>query len=140
MRAIRVHRPGGPEVLQIDAMPVPAPRAGWARIRVRAFGLNRSELYTRQGYSPSVCFPRVLGIECVGTVDDAGGVPRERVLPVHTSLPWDVLAALPETWLTAWGSVIEALEVRAVRPRGIVCHTGSSATRGCWSASILRRQ
>lgn len=142
MRAARVHGPGGPEVLQVDEIPVPERRAGWVRIRVRAFGLNRSEMFTRQGHSPGVEFPRVLGIECVGEVEDAGGtdlqigqtvaalmggmgreydggyaeytlVPRERVLPVRTSLPWEVLAALPETWLTAWGSLFEALEVKA---------------------------
>jgi NADPH:quinone reductase len=142
MKAIRVHRPGGPDVLQIDELPIPAPRTGWVRIRVRAFGLNRSELFTRQGHSPNVRFPRVLGIECVGEVDDNGGtdlslgrtvaalmgemgraydggyaeytlVPRERVIPVHTSLPWDVLAALPETYLTAWGSLFEAMDVTA---------------------------
>jgi NADPH:quinone reductase-like Zn-dependent oxidoreductase len=142
MRAVRVHRPGGPEVLQIEEIPLPEPRPGWVRIRVRAFGLNRSEMYTRQGHSPGVRFPRVLGIECVGQVDDPGGtdlqvgqtvaalmgemgraydggyaeytlVPRERVLPISTSLPWDVLAALPETFLTAWGSLVEALEVTA---------------------------
>jgi NADPH:quinone reductase-like Zn-dependent oxidoreductase len=142
MKAVRVHRPGGPEVLEIEEIPRPEPRAGWVRIRVRAFGLNRSELFTRQGHSPSVRFPRVLGIECAGVVDDAGGtdlaigqtvaalmgemgraydggyaeytlVPRERVLPVRTDLPWDVLAALPETYLTAWGSLVEAMEVQA---------------------------
>jgi NADPH:quinone reductase-like Zn-dependent oxidoreductase len=142
MRAIRVHRPGGPEVLQIDELPVPASRPGWVRIRVRAFGLNRSELFTRQGHSPGVRFPRVLGIECVGEVHDPGGtdlavgqpvaalmgemgraydggyaeytlVPRERVMPVRTTLPWDVLAALPETYLTAWGSLVEAMDVQA---------------------------
>jgi NADPH:quinone reductase-like Zn-dependent oxidoreductase len=189
MEAIRVHRPGGPEVLEIEEIARPESRAGWVRIRVRAFGLNRSEMFTRQGHSPSVRFPRVLGIECVGEVDDAGGtdldvgqtvaalmgemgraydggyaeytlVPRERVRPIRTSLPWDVLAALPETWLTAWGSLVEGdgdpgrsnardprrdvrrvpggvdglLELigpvtlldslRAVRRRGVVCHTG----------------
>jgi NADPH2:quinone reductase len=140
MKAIRVHRPGGPEVLEIDELPIPEPRDGWVRIRVRAFGLNRSELFTRQGHSPTVQFPRVLGIECVGVVDDAGGsdlavghtvaalmggmgrdydggyaeyalIPRDRVLPLRTDLAWDVLAALPETFLTAWGSLVEALEV-----------------------------
>lgn len=73
MRAVRVHRPDGPEVLQIEEIPLPAARQGWVRIRIRASGLNRSELLTRQGHSPSVRFPRVLGIECVGEVDDAGG-------------------------------------------------------------------
>ena len=41
-------------------------------IRIRAAGLNRSE-FTRQGHSPSVKFPRVLGIEAVGEVVDNGG-------------------------------------------------------------------
>src|SRR4030095_1339023 len=73
MKAIRVHRPGGPEVLEIEEIPRPEARGGRVRSCVRAFGLNRSEMYTRQGHSPSVRFPRVLGIECVGVVDDAGG-------------------------------------------------------------------
>jgi NADPH:quinone reductase-like Zn-dependent oxidoreductase len=159
MRAIRVHRPGGPEVLQLEELPVPAPREGWVRIRVHAFGVNRSELYTRQGHSPTVHFPRVLGIECVGVVDDAGGtdltvgqtvaalmgemgraydggyaeytlVPRARVLPVHSALPWDVLAALPETWLTAWGSLVEAMDVQrgeTLLVRGATSSVGMAA-------------
>ena len=39
--------------------------------RVKAFGLNRSELFTRQGHSPEVKFPRALGIEAVGRVAEA---------------------------------------------------------------------
>src|SRR5260370_388984 len=73
MRAAIVEQPGGPEVLQIKEIPVPSPRPGWVLIRVKAFGLNRSEMYTRQGHSPNVRFPRVLGIECVGVIEDAGG-------------------------------------------------------------------
>lgn len=46
---------------------------GHVLIRIRAFGRNRSELFTRQGHSPSVQFPRVLGIEAVGTVAAAPG-------------------------------------------------------------------
>ena len=42
MRAARVHRPGGPEVLHLEELPILEPRARWVRIRVRAFGLNRS--------------------------------------------------------------------------------------------------
>jgi NADPH:quinone reductase-like Zn-dependent oxidoreductase len=129
------------------------------RIRVRAFGLNRSEMYTRQGHSPSVQFPRVLGIECVGVVDDAGGtdlsigqtvaalmgemgraydggyaeytlVPRDRVLPLHTDLTWDVLAALPETYLTAWGSLVEAMQLeigQTLLIRGATSSVGMAA-------------
>ena len=162
MKAIRVHRPGPPDVLQIEECPLPAARPGWVRIRVRAFGLNRSELFTRQGHSPGVAFPRVLGIECTGTVDDAGGtdvppgqtvaalmgdmgraydggyaeytlVPRERVLPLRTSLPWDVLAALPETWLTAWGSIVEAMDM----PRGqTLLVRGGTSSVGMAAASL----
>lgn len=164
MKAIRVHRPGGPEVLQVEEIPRPEPRAGWVRIRVRAFGLNRSELFTRQGHSPGVRFPRVLGIECVGEVDDAGGtgltpgqtvaalmgemgraydggyaeytlVPRERVLPLRTTLPWDVLAALPETYLTAWGSLVEAMEVQ---PGQTLLIRGGTSSVGMAAASLAR--
>lgn len=164
MRAIRVHHPGGPEVLQIEEMPRPEPRAGWVRIRVRAFGLNRSELFTRQGHSPSVQFPRVLGIECVGVVDHPGGtdlqsgqtvaalmgemgraydggyaeytlVPREHVLPIRTELPWDVLAALPETFLTAWGSLVEAMDVQAGQTLLI---RGGTSSVGMAAASLAK--
>ncbi|MDF1502281.1 zinc-binding dehydrogenase [Roseisolibacter sp. H3M3-2] len=145
---------------------MPEPRAGWVRIRVRAFGLNRSELYTRQGHSPSVRFPRVLGIECVGVVDDAGGtdltpgqtvaalmgemgraydggyaeytlVPRDRVLPVRTELPWDVLAALPETWLTAWGSLVDAMDVQAGQTLLI---RGGTSSVGMAAASLAKER
>jgi NADPH:quinone reductase-like Zn-dependent oxidoreductase len=164
MRAIRVHRPGGREVLEIEELPRPKSRPGWVRIRVHAFGLNRSEMFTRQGHSPSVRFPRVLGIECVGIVDDNGGsdlmagqtvvalmgemgraydggyaeytlVPRERVLPVRTELPWDVLAALPETYLTAWGSLVEALDIQGGQTLLI---RGGTSSVGMAAASLAR--
>lgn len=142
MKAIVVEQAGPPEVLQIRTLPRPEPRPGWVLIRVKAFGLNRSEMFTRQGHSPSVKFPRVLGIECVGTVEAApdsplhvgqtvaavmgemgraydGGyaeytlVPASQVLPLQTNLPWETLAAIPETYLTAWGSLFEAMDVQA---------------------------
>lgn len=164
MKAIRVHEPGGPEVLKIEEIPVPEARAGWVRLQVHAFGLNRSELFTRQGHSPGVRFPRVLGIEAVGVVDDPGGtdlevgrtvaalmggmgrdydggyaaytsVPRGRVLPVQTDLPFDVLAALPETYLTAWGSLVEALEVR---PGQTLLIRGGTSSVGMAAASLAK--
>lgn len=73
MKAAIMYEPGGPEVLRVETRPVPKPRAGQVLIRVRAFGLNRSELFTRQGHSPGVKFPRILGIEAVGTVVEAPG-------------------------------------------------------------------
>lgn len=142
MRAIVVEQAGPPEVLQIRELPRPEPRPGQVLIRVKAFGLNRSEMFTRQGHSPSVTFPRVPGIECVGIVEAApdtslqvgqtvaavmgemgraydGGyaeytlVPASQVLPLQTRLSWDTLAAIPETYLTAWGSLFEAMDLQA---------------------------
>jgi hypothetical protein len=58
MKAVVIHEPGGPEVLKIETLPRPEPAAGEVPIRVKAFGLNRSELFTRpQEHSPSVRFP-----------------------------------------------------------------------------------
>ncbi|TDD63052.1 NADPH:quinone reductase [Kribbella antibiotica] len=134
MRAAVCVRAGGPEVLEIRKVPIPAVRAGWSLIEVKAAGLNRSELRTRQGHSPSVTFPRILGIECVGVVREStdsrlpagttvaavmgemgrafdGGyaeyavLPNELLMPLTTTLPWEVLAALPESYLTAQGSL-----------------------------------
>lgn len=61
----------GPEALQIETRPIPFPvlDEGNVLIRVKAFGLNRSEVFTRQGHSPSVEFPRILGIEAVGILE-----------------------------------------------------------------------
>src|SRR5579859_185450 len=142
MKAIVVEQAGAPDVLQIRTLPRPEPRSGWVLIRVMAFGLNRSEMFTRQGHSPSVKFPRVLGIECVGIVEAAPGtdlqvgqtvaavmgkmgraydggyaeytlVPASQAIPLQTTLPWETLAAIPETFLTAWGSLFDAMEVQA---------------------------
>ena len=54
MRAYVIEEPGGPEKLVLRDVPAPDPVEGSALIRVRAFGLNRSEWFTRRGDSPSV--------------------------------------------------------------------------------------
>lgn len=70
MRAAVVHHPGPPSVLTLTTLPIPTPSPTQLLLHTEAFGLNRSELFTRQGHSlPSaVTFPRVLGIEAVGVV------------------------------------------------------------------------
>jgi NADPH:quinone reductase len=70
MRAVVLSEPGGPEKLVLSNVPLPRPQPGWVRIAVRAFGLNRSELHTRLGLSEGVSFPRVLGIEAVGVIEE----------------------------------------------------------------------
>lgn len=71
MRAAVCEGAGPPEVLQVRELPRPEVRDGWTLVRVKGFGLNRSELMTRQSHSPNVRFPRVLGIECVGVVQES---------------------------------------------------------------------
>jgi len=74
MKAIVIREVGGPDVLKVEDKPIPQPSAGQVLIRVKAFGLNRSELFTRQGHSANeVQFPRVLGIEATGVVAEAPG-------------------------------------------------------------------
>jgi NADPH:quinone reductase-like Zn-dependent oxidoreductase len=178
MRAAVCVRAGGPEVLEIRELPVPEVRDGWSLVQVKGVGLNRSELRTRQGHSPNVTFPRVLGIECVGVVAAStdpevpdgttvaavmgemgrafdGGyaeyalLPNTLLMPITTTLPWEVLAALPETYLTAQGS----LDALGIMPggagrlliRGGTSSVGMAATsiasgHGIETAVTTRRQ
>jgi NADPH:quinone reductase-like Zn-dependent oxidoreductase len=141
MKAAVIYAPGGPEVLKLESRPIPTPQSGQVLIRVRAFGLNRSELFTRQGHSPDVRFPRVLGIEAVGEVEDAPGghfhrgeliatamggmgrefdggyaeytcVPVKQAQTLKTKLPWEKLGAIPEMLQTAWGSLFRSLKLQ----------------------------
>lgn len=89
MKAVVLHAPGGSEALTIEDRPIPVPRRGEVLIRVEASGLNRSELFTRQGHSPDVTLPRVLGIEAVGTVADAPGGEF-----AHGDLPYGALSSV----------------------------------------------
>ena len=161
MRAAVCVGAGGPEVLEVRELPVPAVREGWSLVRVKGAGLNRSELRTRQGHSPNVTFPRVLGIECVGSVavstdpglpegttvaavmgemgrEFDGGyaeyalLPNSLLMPITTTLPWDVLAALPETYLTAQG----ALDTLGAVPGQRLLIRGGTSSVGMAAASI----
>ena len=135
MKAIVIYERGGPEKLVYTEVPVPAVKPGWSLVKVRGFGINHSEVFTRQGLSPSVTFPRIPGIECVGEIaetsdparlkegqkvisimgemgrDFDGGyaeyvlLPNDQIYPVETELPWERLAAIPETFYTAYGSM-----------------------------------
>ncbi len=88
MKAAVIHKAGGPEVLKIESRPVPKAQDSQVLIQVKAFGLNRSELFTRQGHSPTsaVQFPRILGIEAVGIVEAAPGGEFEQGDIVATAM------------------------------------------------------
>lgn len=70
MKAVVLRRPCTANELKIEEVPVPKVKKGWVLVKVKAFGINRSELFTRKGQSPSVKLPRIIGIECVGEVAD----------------------------------------------------------------------
>jgi NADPH:quinone reductase len=152
MRAVVLSGPGPVENLAVVRRPVPEPPPGWVRVKVGAFGLNRSELHTRLGLAEGVTFPRVPGIEAVGVVDsdcdlprgqrvaammggmgrvfDGGyaeytAVPRELLIPFSSDLPWEVLGAVPETLQTAYGSLTTGLDLRA--GQSLLIRGGTSA-------------
>ncbi|WP_297703084.1 zinc-binding alcohol dehydrogenase family protein [uncultured Eudoraea sp.] len=141
MKAAVTLQSGSPEVIEIQKRAIPEIKEGWVLIKIKAFGLNRSELFTRQGHSPNVVFPRIQGIECVGTIEEdpsgtyrisqkvaaiMGGmgrvfdgsyaeytiVPLQIVFPFESNLPWSTLGAIPEMFQTVSGSLTQALEVR----------------------------
>lgn len=141
MKAAVIHQPGGAGQLLVERRPIPVPVKGQVLIRIKAFGLNRSELFTRQGHSPGVRFPRILGIEGTGLVEDAPGgefeagevvatamggmgrdfdgsyaeftcVPAAQVQAIRTKLPWETLGAIPEMLQTAWGSLFRSLKLQ----------------------------
>lgn len=141
MKAAITTEAGNPEVIQIKEVPKPESKSGWVLLKVKAFGLNRSELFTRRGDSPRVNFPRIQGIECVGIVEEdlsntfvkgqqvasiMGGmgrffdggyaeyalVPLDIVFPFNSNLSWDLLGAIPEMFQTVSGSLNQALEIQ----------------------------
>jgi NADPH:quinone reductase-like Zn-dependent oxidoreductase len=154
MRAVVIDEPGGPDVLRVREVPRPTPAPGWVLIKVEAFGLNRSELHFRTGAAYSGSFPRIPGIEAVGTVVDAPGgefvastqvaalmggmgrefdggyaeyvsVPANIVVPFASTLSWDVLGAIPEMLQTAAGSLRVGLQ--AVDGQSLLIRGGTSS-------------
>lgn len=140
MRAWMIQQYGGPENLKLQELPVPKPGDGEVLVKVRAFGINRAELYFRKGLWGDVA--RVSGIECVGEVilDPSGILPsgskvaalmggmgrtrngsyaeyvcalRSNVVPLTTDLSWAQLAAIPESYATAWSCLFEAMQCKA---------------------------
>lgn len=164
MKAIVLDGPGPPEALNVRALPLPAERHGWVRIRVEAFGLNRSELHTRLGLAEGVTFPRVLGIECAGTVDVAPGtdfrpgqkvvammggmgrvfdggyaqytlVPASQVIPIETDLDWEIVGALPEMLQTSYGSLTKGLDAQ---PGQTLLIRGGTSSIGMAAATLAK--
>ena len=140
MRAIVIKRYGDPDVLSIEERPDPKPQPGHVLIEVKAFGVNHAETHMREGKWPEAT--EISGIECAGLVKaDPDGrlvpgqkvvafmggmgrsingsyaeltsVPAGNVLPVKTELAWDALAAIPESYATAWAALYGNLDLKA---------------------------
>jgi NADPH2:quinone reductase len=138
MRAILRKQFGGPDVLEIREIPEPEPKAGHAVIQVKAFGINHAEKHMREGEWAEIA--DVSGIECVGVVQSCPGgefavgskvaalmgglgrtingsyaeytrAPVTNVASIESNLSWAELAAIPETYATAWTCLFRNLEI-----------------------------
>ena len=157
MRAIVIKRYGNPDVLSIEERPDPQPQPGHVLIEVKAFGVNHAETHMREGKWPEAT--EISGIECVGLVKadpserlapgqkvvafmggmgrvingsyaELTSVPATNVLPVKTSLAWDALAAIPESYATAWAALFGNLDLEAGQTlvvRGATAALGQAA-------------
>lgn len=169
MRAAVLDAPGteeAPGALDVREIPVPVPEPGEVLIRVRAFGLNRSELHTRMGFGEGVTYPRVLGIEATGVVESAPGqefeagqqvvammggmgrtfdggyaeytsVPASQVVPFSSGLDWATLGAVPEMLQTAYGSLTVGMDAQ---PGSSVLIRGGTSSIGMAAAVLAKRR
>lgn len=140
MQAMVFNQYGGPEEFVLMEIPTPVPENGEVLIKVKALGINRAEVYMRKGLFGEVT--PVSGIECVGQVEYdptgtlnsgqtvatiTGGmgrtrngsyaeytcVPLRNVFPLETDLDWATLAAIPESYATAWSCLLANLRITA---------------------------
>ena len=165
MKAVKIYQAGGPEQLIYQDVPTPDIKEGWSLVKIKGFGINHSEIFTREGKSPSVQFPRILGIECVGEVVQSSTptlavgqkvvsimgemgrafdgsyaeyvlLPNEQIYPVHTDLDWTTLAVIPETYYTAFSS----LQQLRIEPQDRVLVRGAGSGVGIAFAQLLKAQ
>ena len=144
MKAVVLTKPCKAEEMTLTEIPIPLTRPGWVLVKVRAFGINHSEVLLRQFEIAQdyIRKPIVPGIECVGEVVDPsdsglakgqrvmalmGGMgrsyngsyadyallPVSHLFPIESNLDWDELAAIPETFYTAYGSLRLSLQLNS---------------------------
>jgi len=157
MKAMVLEKPCSAEEMKIKNVPIPEVKEGWVLVKVKAFGINRAEIFTRQGDSPSVKLPRIIGIECVGTVENPSDsslkkgdkvfsmmngmgrkfegsyaeyilIPKNQVYLLKLSEEsWEKLAAYPELYYTAYASLFRSLKLEKGETLLIRGGTGSVA-------------
>jgi NADPH2:quinone reductase len=132
MRAIRIHAFGGPEVLQVEEVPVPVPGPGEARVRIEAAGVNFIDIYHRTGqYRGNL--PLTLGQEGAGVVDATGpGVTEvqvgERVAYASVQGAYAEYAIVPAARLVPMPDGVSSQVAAAVMLQGMTAHYLSHST------------
>ena len=166
MRAIVLEKFGGLDSLVYKEIPDPGPKAGHVVIEIKAFGINHAEMHMRRGEWAEAA--KVIGIECVGLVKSCpggefpigakvaalmGGLGRtingsyaeytrvraSNVALIESDLPWAELAAIPETYATAWTCLFRNLEIargQTLVIRGAASSFGQAALNMAVNASV----
>ncbi len=132
MKAIRVRRPGGPEVLELEDLPDPSPGPGEALVRLEAIGVNFVEIYHRRGlYSSSPLFTP--GTEGAGRVAAVGeGVTSvragDRVASVNLLGSYAELARAPADRLVLLRENVDTRTGAALMLQGLTAHYLATST------------
>jgi NADPH:quinone reductase len=126
MKAIRVHQPGGPEVLKLEDVPDPRPASGEALVRLEAIGVNFIEVYQRTGQY-RLPLPFTPGTEGAGRVvelgpDVTGLKVGDRVAGVNFKGSYAELALAPVERLVVLPESIEVKLAAAVMLQGMTAH------------------
>lgn len=115
IKVVRFHEIGGPDVLRVDQLPLPRPRPGEVRLRVKAIGLNRAEVMFRSGrYYLMPKLPSGNGYEASGIVEAVGpGVDAALVGQVRSTVP---AFSLDEYGVYGEAAIVPALALAAYPP------------------------
>jgi NADPH2:quinone reductase len=126
MKAVRVHKHGGPEVLTVEEIPLPEPKAGEARVKIEAIGLNFIDIYQRTGLYP-LTTPFTLGMEAAGVVDAVGDAVTEvkkgdRVAYAMIPGAYAEYAVVPAARLAPVPADLDAKSAAALMLQGMTAH------------------
>lgn len=132
MKAVRIHAQGGPEVMRLDDVPEPTPKAGEAVVKVDAAGLNYIDVYQRSGVY-KLDTPFTLGLEAGGTVSAVGaGVTEvkvgDKVAYTGVSGAYAQYAAVPAPRLVVLPAGVSTRQGAAAMLQGMTAHYLACAT------------
>ena len=132
MKAIRIHAAGGPEVMRLDEVPQPAPKAGEALVKIDAAGLNYIDVYFRSGLYKAE-YPLTLGLEAGGTVTAVGpNVSEVKVgdKVAYTGVPgaYAEYAVVPAARLVVLPAGVSTRQGAAAMLQGMTAHYLATST------------